>query len=90
MKNSEITALQTRLNDIAGKLLLFERIFDHGKITLCADRAQALSEDLLEHAEDLRQIADEIEQIKKPLILRAHVQREGRLLSFPVTTPLMG
>lgn len=90
MKNSEITALQTRLNDIAGKLLLFERIFDHGKITLCEDRAQALSEDLLEHAEELQQISAEFEQLKKPLILKSHVKREGRLLSFPVTTPLMG
>lgn len=90
MKNSEITALQSRLNDIAGKLLLFERIFDHGQITLCADRAQALSEDLLEHAEDLQQASAELEQMKKPLILRSHVKREGRLLSFPVTTPLIG
>ena len=90
MKNSEITALQSRLNDIAGKLLLFERIFDHGQITLCEDRAQALSEDLLEHAEELQHIAAELEQIKKPLILQSHVKREGRLVSFPVTQPLMG
>ena len=90
MKNSEVTGLQSRLNDIAGKLLLFEKIFDHGEITLCADRAQALSEDLLEHADELQQISAEFEQMKKPLILRSHVKREGRLLSFPTTTPLMG
>lgn len=90
MKNSEVTGLQSRLNDIAGKLLLFEKIFDHGEITLCADRAQALSEDLLEHADELQHIAAELEQIKKPLILQSHVKREGRLVSFPVTQPLMG
>lgn len=90
MKNSEVTGLQSRLNDIAGKLLLFEKIFDHGEITLCADRAQALSEDLLEHADELQQISAEFEQMKKPLILRSHVKREGRLLSFPAATPLMG
>ena len=77
MKNSEVTGLQSRLNDIAGKLLLFEKIFDHGEITLCADRAQALSEDLLEHADELQQISAEFEQMKKPLILRSHVKRDG-------------